>query len=189
MRHIPYRDSKLTRLLKDSLGGNCKTLMISCVSPALSSYEDTHNTLKYASRAMKIKSNVSMGFFFAILYILIYILLLKLKENVMSINHPPSHYNKIISDLEDKIQHLEKKREETMKSKTPIPPDNLDDLKSTLASLFTGKIKKHNEILRLESTQKKTELQIFLKKNVLERFSSFNTPNADEMVCSYYYYF
>lgn len=34
--------------------------MISCVSPALSSYEDTHNTLKYASRAMKIKSNVSI---------------------------------------------------------------------------------------------------------------------------------
>lgn len=60
LRHIPYRDSKLTRLLKDSLGGNCKTLMISCVSPALSSYEDTHNTLKYASRAMKIKSNVSI---------------------------------------------------------------------------------------------------------------------------------
>lgn len=66
LRHIPYRDSKLTRLLKDSLGGNCKTLMISCVSPALLSYDDTHNTLKYASRAMKIKSNVS------ILIILIY---------------------------------------------------------------------------------------------------------------------
>lgn len=161
LRHIPYRDSKLTRLLKDSLGGNCKTLMISCVSPALSSYEDTHNTLKYASRAMKIKSN--------------------LKENVMSINHPPSHYTKLISGLEDENQNLKKKYEEVLKSKAPIPPDNLDDLKSTLESLFTGKIKKHNEILRLESTQKKTELRIFLKKNLIERFSSFNVPNIDEM--------
>jgi len=105
----------------------------------------------------------------------------------MSINHPPSHYTKLISGLEDENQHLKKKYEEVLKSKAPIPPDNLDDLKSTLESLFTGKIKKHNEILRLESTQKKTELRIFLKKNLIERFSSFNVPNIDEMVCNSYH--
>jgi kinesin family protein 18/19 len=49
--HIPYRDSKLTRLLKDSLGGNCRTVMIANISPAFSAYEDTINTLKYADRA------------------------------------------------------------------------------------------------------------------------------------------
>jgi len=58
-RHVPYRDSKLTRLLQDSLGGNCKTVMIAAVSPSSSSYEDTYNTLKYADRAKSIKSNVS----------------------------------------------------------------------------------------------------------------------------------
>lgn len=58
LRHIPYRDSKLTRLLKDSLGGNCKTVMIANVSPSTSSYEDTYNTLKYATRARSIKSKV-----------------------------------------------------------------------------------------------------------------------------------
>ena len=52
---VPYRDSKLTRLLKDSLGGNTKTIMIACVSPAFSAYEETMNTLKYANRARNIK--------------------------------------------------------------------------------------------------------------------------------------
>ena len=52
---VPYRDSKLTRLLKDSLGGNTKTIMIACVSPSYLAYEETVNTLKYASRARNIK--------------------------------------------------------------------------------------------------------------------------------------
>ncbi len=45
---VPYRNSKLTRLLKDSLGGNCKTVMIAAVSPSDACYEDTLNTLKYS---------------------------------------------------------------------------------------------------------------------------------------------
>lgn len=56
--YIPYRDSKLTRLLKDSLGGNCRTVMIANISGAHSSFEETHNTLKYANRAKNIKTNV-----------------------------------------------------------------------------------------------------------------------------------
>ncbi|KAI8428722.1 hypothetical protein MSG28_007420 [Choristoneura fumiferana] len=51
-------DSKLTRLLKDSLGGNCKTVMIANISPSSISYEDTYNTLKYAARANKIQLSV-----------------------------------------------------------------------------------------------------------------------------------
>merc|ERR1712032_522685 len=53
--HVPYRDSKLTRLLQDSLGGNTKTLMIACVSPADNNYYETISTLRYASRAKGIK--------------------------------------------------------------------------------------------------------------------------------------
>lgn len=49
-KHIPYRDSNVTRILKDSLGGNCKTVMIANVSPAERSYSETYNTLMYASR-------------------------------------------------------------------------------------------------------------------------------------------
>jgi len=55
-RHVPYRDSKLTRILQDSLGGNSRTVMIACCSPNLSSLEETINTLKYADRARQIKN-------------------------------------------------------------------------------------------------------------------------------------
>lgn len=59
-QHIPYRNSKLTRLLKDSLGGNCQTIMIAAISPSSVFYDDTYNTLKYANRAKDIKSSVSV---------------------------------------------------------------------------------------------------------------------------------
>ncbi|XP_055305223.1 chromosome-associated kinesin KIF4 [Sitodiplosis mosellana] len=54
--HVGYRDSKLTRLLQDSLGGNSKTLMIACVSPADYNCDETIGTLRYADRARKIKN-------------------------------------------------------------------------------------------------------------------------------------
>lgn len=54
--HIPYRDSKLTRILQDSLGGNSRTTMIACVSPSDSNFEETLGTIKYASQARNIKN-------------------------------------------------------------------------------------------------------------------------------------
>ncbi|CAI4228094.1 unnamed protein product [Auanema sp. JU1783] len=56
VKHIPYRDSKLTRLLQDSLGGNTKTIMIACVSPSDNNYDETLSTLRYANRAKNIKN-------------------------------------------------------------------------------------------------------------------------------------
>ncbi|ERL92125.1 hypothetical protein D910_09445, partial [Dendroctonus ponderosae] len=55
-KHIPYRDSKLTRLLQDSLGGNTKTLMIACISAADRDYMETLSTLRYANRAKNISN-------------------------------------------------------------------------------------------------------------------------------------
>jgi Kinesin motor domain len=49
--HIPYRDSKITRLLQDSLGGNTKTTLIAAVSPVIDNIEETISTLKFADRA------------------------------------------------------------------------------------------------------------------------------------------
>ncbi|XP_017776123.1 PREDICTED: kinesin-like protein Klp68D isoform X2 [Nicrophorus vespilloides] len=54
--HIPYRDSKLTRLLQDSLGGNSKTIMIANIGPASDNYDETIITLRYAYRAKSIKN-------------------------------------------------------------------------------------------------------------------------------------
>lgn len=54
--HVPYRDSKLTRLLQDSLGGNAKTVMIATVGPSHKNFDETLATLRYASRAKNIKN-------------------------------------------------------------------------------------------------------------------------------------
>ncbi|CAJ1386067.1 unnamed protein product [Effrenium voratum] len=53
---VPYRESKLTRLLQNALGGSSKTIMICALSPASSNYEETMSTLRYADRAKKIKN-------------------------------------------------------------------------------------------------------------------------------------
>ncbi|KAJ0400196.1 hypothetical protein P43SY_009513 [Pythium insidiosum] len=85
---VPYRDSKLTRLLKDSLGGNCRTVMIANVSPAATSLEETLNTLKYANRAKNIKTTVT--------------------RNVLSVDHHITEYANVISGLKDEIASLKK---------------------------------------------------------------------------------
>lgn len=61
--HVPYRNSKLTRLLKFSLGGNCKTVMIVCVSPSSEHFDETQNTLRYANRAKNIQTKVTRNVF------------------------------------------------------------------------------------------------------------------------------
>ena len=83
---FPFRDSKLTLMLKDSLGGNCKTVMIATISPAASQYEETINTLKYANRAKNIKMRV--------------------EPNKKMVSQHISAYKNIIADLRDEIDKL-----------------------------------------------------------------------------------
>jgi len=59
--HVPYRDSKLTRLLQDALGGNSRTAMIACISPVGTSLEESLNTLRYANRAKNIKNKAKVN--------------------------------------------------------------------------------------------------------------------------------
>ncbi|XP_021463128.2 kinesin-like protein kif7 isoform X1 [Oncorhynchus mykiss] len=59
--HIPYRDSKITRILKDSLGGNAKTLMIACISPSSADFDESLNTLNYAKRARNIQNRATVN--------------------------------------------------------------------------------------------------------------------------------
>ena len=85
--YIPYRDSKLTRLLKDSLGGNARTVMIANISPFINSFDDTYNTLKYADRAKHIKTNI--------------------KRNVLNAQYHITNYINIIKNLQNRIFELE----------------------------------------------------------------------------------
>ena len=85
--HIPYRDSKLTRLLKDSLGGNSRTVMIANISPFIYSFDDTYNTLNYADRAKHIKTRV--------------------KANVINNKSVVNNYLDVIKQLQDKVSMLQ----------------------------------------------------------------------------------
>ncbi|KAG5680018.1 hypothetical protein PVAND_009551 [Polypedilum vanderplanki] len=98
-KHIPYRDSNLTRILKDSLGGNCQTLMIANISPSSITYEDTYNTLKYASRAKKIRTTC--------------------KQNVITTNMPKEFLLKKCNDQTSEIERL-KSEIEKYKERTKI---------------------------------------------------------------------
>lgn len=114
--HIPYRDSKLTRLLKDSLGGNCRTVMIANISPSFMCYEDTLNTLKYADRAKQIKTVV--------------------KRNVLNVEYHISNYKNIIDSLRSEITNLKGQLTEAHKGGSIKVPDSqenpfLPDISST----------------------------------------------------------
>ncbi|KAJ7507488.1 kinesin-like protein [Mycena galericulata] len=90
VRHVPYRNSKLTRLLKFSLGGNCKTVMIVCVAPTSNHFDDTHNTLVYADRASKIKTRV-------------------VTRNVVNVDRHVGRYVEAINRLNTEIEELKAK--------------------------------------------------------------------------------
>ena len=84
--HVPFRDSKMTRLLKDSLGGNCRTVMIANISGSHRQFEETINTLKYANRAKNLKTQVA--------------------RNVMSVSAHIAEYQRIIMELRNEVADL-----------------------------------------------------------------------------------
>ncbi|XP_051579953.1 kinesin-like protein KIF18A [Myxocyprinus asiaticus] len=145
--HIPYRDSKLTRLLKDSLGGNCRTVMIANVSPSSFSYEDTHNTLKYANRAKEIKSN--------------------LKSNVMSLDSHIGQYAVICEKQKAEIILLKQKLKEYEERKVEVPAHNpvpiqrraeLEKMSESLRSVFAALLQFRKEQLNIEKQLNESRL-------------------------------
>ncbi|KAK0526309.1 tubulin-dependent ATPase kip3 [Tilletia horrida] len=88
-KHVPYRNSKLTRLLKFSLGGNCRTVMIVCVSPSSAHYEETHNTLKYANQAKNIRTKIS--------------------RNMLNVDRHVAQYVQAIHELKEEVAELKAK--------------------------------------------------------------------------------
>lgn len=99
-KYINYRDSKLTRLLKDALGGNCRTVMIAHISPASTQFEESRNTLVYADRAKHIKT--------------------KVRRNVTDVAYHIAQYSNIISELRDEIMRLRTKLTEQTQQKHSV---------------------------------------------------------------------
>ncbi|XP_031562254.1 kinesin-like protein KIF18A isoform X2 [Actinia tenebrosa] len=154
--HIPYRNSKLTRLLKDSLGGNCRTVMIAAISPSRLSYEDTYNTLKYADRAKSIK--------------------VKLSKNVVSVDWHVSRYAKIVDELRTEIIELKDKlsryEEAGMATKTPLKNDKrlqMDSLKTTFQSIMSERAMIKRDMVDIEAAQRDLLIKAYRKERNLER--------------------
>uniref|UniRef100_A0A663MEI9 Kinesin-like protein n=1 Tax=Athene cunicularia TaxID=194338 RepID=A0A663MEI9_ATHCN len=154
-QHIPYRNSKLTRLLKDSLGGNCRTIMIAAVSPSSLFYDDTYNTLKYANRAKDIKSS--------------------LKSNVVSLDSHISQYVKICD--EQKKEVCKKSIVISLKACFNFEYKKLicylsfgyDRYKEVLKSVFASREEIRKEYLKLEMQLKENTLKTYYQKQYHEQ--------------------
>lgn len=182
--HIPFRESKLTRLLQDSLGGNTKTALIATISPAKVTSEETCSTLEYASKAKNIKNKPQLGAFIMkdILVKNITMELAKIKSDLLStkskegIYMSQDHYKNLNSDLESyknevqeckrDIESLSSKNslllKDKLKSKDTIQSQNsqMESLKLTINQLKAQLDKQH-----------KTELEISGFNNKLQKLT------------------
>ncbi|XP_067142044.1 kinesin-like protein KIF18A isoform X1 [Centruroides vittatus] len=164
--HIPYRNSKLTRILKDSLGGNCKTVMIAAISSTTESYDDTYNTLKYADRAKNIRLN--------------------LKQNIMSVDNHISRYVKIIEDLRDEITRLKEKLQ-TYDDKLnqgeiqAVSTSEMDKWKEKIENIFNKRIKLRKNILEYIALLHQLQAKMHWKMIGMERLAllSFDDHNLN----------
>ena len=126
--HIPYRDSKLTRLLQDSLGGNTRTLMIAAISPADFNFDETMSTLRYANRAKNIK-------------------------NKPKINEDPK--DTLLRTYKEEIERLKKQLEE-FKNNGGNGSNSIDmGALNNMMSMLSGETINSNAIITHESTSTK----------------------------------
>ena len=162
--YIPYRDSKLTRLLKDSLGGNARTVMIANVSPFVNSFDDTYNTLKYADRAKHIKTNI--------------------KRNVLNAQYHITNYLNIIKNLQNKIYELEnqvslgKRRDLTT---SPINKINTEiNENEFINNINNNQIFKMNGLIKNRNINIKKENEKNNKNNNLFIYNENYKTNSEE---------
>ena len=152
---VPYRDSKLTRLLKDSLGGNIATIMIACVSPFPLTYEETHSTLKYASSANKIEK--------------------KITKNVKEIASSTAQYREMISSLRAEITHLKeviREQHQKIKNKGRVAEEDLKSNKNSSAD-NNNSLSKNDEVVY-------DEFFNFAENNTLDNSHSKEILSSDE---------
>eukprot|EP01080_Neovahlkampfia_damariscottae_P003821 gene3821-6982_t len=169
---IPYRDSKLTRLLKDSLGGNCRTVMIATVSPSSLSYEDTFNTLKYSDRAKTIKT--------------------KVERNELNVNVHISEYNNIINDLRNEVSILKKKldRQDKMVETTQMNQfekvfEEIEKPRSELLNSFDQQLEIRKRIMDFEEDIRKNYFEILKKQLEIKKWKQEQMETLSPNTSSY----
>uniref|UniRef100_G3UC66 Kinesin-like protein n=1 Tax=Loxodonta africana TaxID=9785 RepID=G3UC66_LOXAF len=162
-QYVNFRDSKLTRLLKDALGGNSRTVMIAHISPASTHFEESRTTLIYAYRAKNIKTRV--------------------KRNLLNVSYHIAQYTDVISDLRREIEHLKSKIEKQEKEKrsepntrdaqVTIPPNDTEEerrlqmnkIRAQLIGAFKEQMEMRHSLVELENTN--IELHIDTSRHLL----------------------
>nr|XP_027197880.1 kinesin-like protein KIF18A [Dermatophagoides pteronyssinus] len=166
--YVPYRSSKLTMILRDSLGGNCKTLMIATISPSANQYEETHNTLIYAERAQGIQ--------------------LFAQKNNITVGVQPRDYKRIIENMTrekakllNTIEELKQKYQNHVECvpKNPINTSKdslakLNSVKNTLDDHFQQRIELRSKLLDCEHNIKMLDLRLLFREYENERAKLFN---------------
>ncbi|XP_047569084.1 kinesin-like protein KIF19 [Lutra lutra] len=186
-QYVNFRDSKLTRLLKDALGGNSRTVMITHISPASTSFEESRTTLLYAYRAKNIKTRV--------------------KRNLLNASSRIAQYTDVISDLRREIERLKSKTETqeeerrgdpgTRDAQVMIPADDgeedsrlqMNKIRAQLIGAFKEQLEMRRSLVELENTN--IELHVDVSRHLLtiadwerekthEHVHRDRTPERDE---------
>nr|CAH7728393.1 unnamed protein product [Callosobruchus chinensis] len=137
-RYVNYRDSKLTRLLKEALSGNCKTVMIAHVSPSIAQKDESRNTLLYADRANNITN--------------------KIERNVLDVSYHVSQYHTVISELKDEISRLQNKMKEERPRSADINRMNAEErcnevkkIREQIVDTFKTQMKLRRKLMEIDS--------------------------------------
>ncbi|XP_007941187.1 kinesin-like protein KIF19 [Orycteropus afer afer] len=160
-QYVNFRDSKLTRLLKDALGGNSRTVMIAHISPASTHFEESRTTLLYAYRAKNIKTRV--------------------KRNLLNVSYHIAQYTDVISDLRREIEHLKSKLEKQEKRSEPDTQDvqavipahdteeesrqQMNKIRAQLIGAFKEQLEMRRSLVELENTN--IELHVDTSRHLL----------------------
>ncbi|CAD5123606.1 DgyrCDS11934 [Dimorphilus gyrociliatus] len=173
-RYVNYRDSKLTRLLKDSLGGNCKTVMIAHISPASVHFEESRNTLAYADRAKHIKT--------------------KVKKTVMEVSHHIAQYNNIITELREEVERLREKLDQqgavkrnssalkAIKSEVMQPQEEaeLERMKEKLVNNFREQMDLRRQLMDLNNSAMEIHLETVRNQLIVDEHERQKTYRASK---------
>ncbi|EFA08129.2 kinesin-like protein KIF19 [Tribolium castaneum] len=137
-RYVNYRDSKLTRLLKEALSGNCRTVMIAHVSPSVTQKDESRNTLIYADRA----NNIST----------------KAERNVLDVSYHVTQYQTVINELRDEISRLQQKMNEERPRSADVRRMNAEErsnevkkLREQIVETFKTQMKLRRKLMEIDS--------------------------------------
>lgn len=167
---IPWRDSKLTRILQDSLGGNSRIVMVANISPSIICIEDTLYTLQYANRAKNIK--------------------ISLTKNVIEENRHISKYDAIIKELKLQINEVKQELMEKEKSQVPnllLPEEQSKDsqydiVQNKIIAHFQEEIKLRKEIIEKEKEIENLKNEISENEYKLTKFDQDNKDSISKLL-------